>query len=399
MSEVVAKHEAAPQGPGIERSQYLVAVEQFERAARLLNLDGNTSSILRKPRRILSVNFPVRMDDGSIRLFEGYRCQHNNALGPYKGGIRYHPNLTIDEVKALSMWMTWKCAIAGIPFGGAKGGVIVNPRDLSRGELERVSRTFFSMISEIVGPHRDIPAPDVYTDSQTMAWFLDEFSKVHHESSFGVVTGKLVLIGGSLGRETATSRGVATATVEAAKMRGIDLNRATAAVQGYGNVGSYAHMFLEGLDVKVIAVSDSKGGIYKQTGLSFNELVAHKKGVGTVAGFDGGREISNEDLLRLDVDILVPAALENQITANNAGEIKANLVVEGANGPTSPEADDILYETRIESPEEKDKIGELVNLAEHDCYVTNTLSQVAKIRGTVILNGNKLMDTFHYRHG
>ncbi|TMI31630.1 Glu/Leu/Phe/Val dehydrogenase, partial [Candidatus Bathyarchaeota archaeon] len=271
MLETTSKHEAAPSSLGMQKTQYDIAVEQFQRAADLMKLDQNVQEILRKPRRILSINFPVKMDDGRILLYQGFRSQHNNALGPYKGGIRYHPNVTIEEVKALSMWMTWKCAVAGIPFGGAKGGVTVNPKLLSKHELERLSRTFFSLISEIVGPFRDIPAPDVYTDSQTMAWFMDEYSKVDRNNANAVVTGKPIIIGGSLGRDSATGKGVAVTVEEAARHLKIDLKKATCAIQGWGNVGSFAHMFLEEAGVKVVAVSDSKGGIHKKTGLWFNE--------------------------------------------------------------------------------------------------------------------------------
>jgi glutamate dehydrogenase/leucine dehydrogenase len=332
---------------GIQKNQYDMALEQFQRAADLMKLDPNVQEILRKPRRILSVNFPVKMDDGRILLYQGFRSQHNNALGPYKGGIRYHPNVTIEEVKALSMWMTWKCAVAGIPFGGAKGGVTVNPKNLSRAELERLSRSFFSLISEIVGPFRDIPAPDVYTDSQTMAWFMDEYSKNDRNNPFAVVTGKPLIIGGSLGRDSATGRGVSVNIEEAARHMKIDLKKATCAIQGFGNVGSFTHMFLEEAGVKVVAVSDSKGGVLKKTGIWFNDVSAHKKKTGSITNLPGSENVTNEELLELDVDILVPAALEDVITEKNAPKIRAKLVAEGANGPTTPEADDILFKNDI----------------------------------------------------
>ena len=341
--ETTSKHEAAPGGMGMQKTQYDMAVEQFQRAADIMRLDANTQEILRKPRRILSVNFPVKMDDGRIVLYQGFRSQHNNALGPYKGGIRYHPGVTIYEVKALSMWMTWKCAVAGIPFGGAKGGVTVDPKHLSKGENERLSRSFFSMIMEIVGPYRDIPAPDVYTDSQTMAWFMDEYSRFEKNNSIAVVTGKPIIIGGSLGRDAATGRGVSVTVREAAKQLKMDLKRSTCAIQGFGNVGTYTHQFLEEMGVKVLAVSDSKGGILKKTGIPFREVMAHKKKTGSVIGFPGSEMITNEDVLEMDVDILVPAALEGVITERNARSIRAKLIAEGANGPTSPEADDILF--------------------------------------------------------
>ncbi len=332
---------------GMGKTQYDMAVEQFQRAADIMKLDPNVQEILRKPRRILSINFPVKMDDGRILLYSGFRSQHNNALGPYKGGIRFHPNVTIDEVKALSMWMTWKCAVAGIPFGGAKGGVTVNPKGLSKPELERLSRTFFSMISEIVGPFRDIPAPDVYTDSQTMAWFMDEYSKNDRNNPFAVVTGKPLIIGGSLGRDSATGHGVSVNVEEAARHLKLNLKNCTCAIQGWGNVGSWAHKFVEEAGVKVVAVSDSKGGAHKQSGLPYNDVLAYKQNTGNVLNFPGSEPITNEELLELDVDILIPAALEDVITANNAKKIKAKLVAEGANGPTAPEADDILFRNKV----------------------------------------------------
>jgi len=345
--ETTSKHDAAPASLGMQKTQYDMAVEQFQRAADIMRLDPNTQEILRKPRRILSVNFPVKMDDGRILLYQGFRSQHNNALGPYKGGIRFHPNVTIEEVKALSMWMTWKCAVAGVPFGGAKGGVTVNPKLLSHNELERLSRSFFSMIIEIVGPYRDIPAPDVYTDSQTMAWFMDEYSKFEKNNAFAVVTGKPIIIGGSLGRDAATGRGVAVTIEEAARHLKMDLKKSTCAIQGFGNVGSWAHQFLEEAGVKIVAVSDSRGGTHKKTGLWFNEVAAYKKKTGSIINLPGGEPVTNEEILELDVDILVPAALEDVITDKNARKIKAKLVAEGANGPTTPEADDILYKNNI----------------------------------------------------
>jgi len=345
--ETASKLEGAPSGIGTQKTQYDIAVEQFQRAADLMKLEPNVQEILRKPRRILSVNFPVKMDDGRLLLYQGFRSQHNNALGPYKGGIRYHPNVTIDEVKALSMWMTWKCAVAGVPFGGAKGGVTVNPKQLSHRELEVLSRSFFSLISEIVGPYRDIPAPDVYTDSQTMAWFMDEYSKNDKGNALAVVTGKPLIIGGSLGRDSATGRGVAITIEEAARHLKMDLKKSTCAIQGFGNVGSWAYQFLEQAGVNVVAVSDSKGGVYKKTGLWFNEVAAYKKKNGSVINLPGTQPITNEELLELDVDILVPAALEDVITEDNARNIKARLVAEGANGPTTPEADDILFKNDV----------------------------------------------------
>ncbi len=343
MLETASKFEGAPQSMGMQKTQYDIAVEQFQRAADIMKLDPNVQEILRKPRRVLMVNFPVKMDDGRLLLYQGFRSQHNNALGPYKGGVRFHPNVTIDEVKALSMWMTWKCAVAGIPFGGAKGGVTVNPKLLSQSELEKLSRSFFSLISEIVGPYRDIPAPDVYTDSQTMAWFMDEYSKSEKNNAFAVVTGKPLIIGGSLGRDSATGRGVAITVEEAARHMKLNLKGATCAVQGFGNVGSWAYQFLEEDGVKIVAVSDSKGGAYKKSGIWFNDAASYKKKNGSVINLPDSQPITNEELLELDVDILIPAALEDVITKDNAKSIKAKLVAEGANGPTTPEADDILF--------------------------------------------------------
>lgn len=322
---------------------YEMAVNQLERVAKVMKLDHSVVEVLKQPKRVLIVSVPVKMDDGSIRVFTGFRSQHNDALGPFKGGVRYHPNVTIDEVKALSIWMTWKCAIAGLPYGGGKGGIIVDPHKLSKAELEKLSRGYFSAISSVVGPYQDIPAPDVYTDSQTMAWFMDEFSRIKGFNNFGVVTGKPLSIGGSLGRDTATARGLTYVVEEAAKKLRLNLKNATAAVQGYGNAGSYTHMFLEEMGVKVVAVSDSKGGIYSSRGLGYKQLAAHKAKTGSVAKFPGTTAITNGDLLKLDVDILVPAALENQLTGENAREVKATIVAEAANGPTTPEADDILH--------------------------------------------------------
>jgi len=327
----------------LEKNQFEIAVEQFDRAAELMNLDNNSREILRKPQKVLSVSIPVRMDDGSIRVFDGFRCQHNNARGQYKGGIRYHPQVTIHEVKALAMWMTWKCAVADIPYGGGKGGITVTPQQLSNGELERLSRGFFGAISDIVGPEKDVPAPDVYTTPQIMAWFMDEFSKIKRYNAFGVVTGKPLNIGGSLGRGTATARGLVFTVAEAAKRMNIDLSNSTAAVQGYGNAGAYSHMFLDEIGVKVLAVSDSKGIIYNPNGLRYNEVSSHKAKNKSVEGLPGSSYISNNELLEMDVDILVPAALENQITIDNANRIKAKLIAEAANGPITPEADDILF--------------------------------------------------------
>lgn len=326
---------------------YETAVKQLERAAKTMDLEQSAVEVLKYPRRVLTVAIPVKMDDGSVKVFTGFRSQHNDALGPFKGGVRYHPNVTVDEVKALSMWMTWKCAVAGLPYGGAKGGVIVDPHKLSVGELERLSRGYFQAISTIVGPYQDIPAPDVYTNAQVMAWFMDEYSRVKGFNNFGVVTGKPIVVGGSLGRDTATARGLSFVVEEAAKKLGLKLKESTVAVQGYGNAGMYVHRFLEELGAKVVAVSDSKGGIFSPSGLKYSEVAKHKNETGSVVDFKGAKNITNEELLEAEVDILVPAALENQITDRNAAKIRASLVVEAANGPTTPEADDILWKEGV----------------------------------------------------
>ena len=320
---------------------YQFARAQFGRAAELLELDSGTREVLRNPKRQLTVSIPVKMDDGSIHVFEGHRVQHSIARGPSKGGIRYHPGVTLDEVKALAMWMTWKCAVVNIPFGGAKGGVTVDPKQLSLGENERLTRRYTSEISILLGPDRDIPAPDVYTNSQTMAWMMDTYSMMQGYSSLGVVTGKPLSIGGSVGRNEATAEGCFVAIEEAAKRRRITLKGATAAVQGFGNAGSFVAKFLAEAGVKVIAVSDSKGGIHNPKGLELEGVASAKEKKGSVTAGKGDR-IGNDEILELDVDILVPAALEGVITRKNASKVKARIVAEAANGPTTPDADDIL---------------------------------------------------------
>ena len=327
---------------------FVSAKEHVDRVGKLLGLEGCVIEMLKSPRRELGVNFPVKMDNGCIRIFSGYRVQHNSARGPCKGGIRYHPNVTLDEVRALAMWMTWKCAVVGLPYGGAKGGVICNPKELSKGELERITRRYTSEISIIIGPQMDIPAPDVYTDAQTMAWIMDTYSMGVGHSVPGVVTGKPIEIGGSKGREEATSRGVMYIAQEAARVKGMDLKGARVAIQGFGNVGWNAARLLhqEG-GAKVIAVSDSSGGIYNEKGLDPLSVSEHKKKTGSVQNYQGARNITNEELLELDCDVLVPAALENVITKENAPRIKAKIIVEGANGPTTPEADRMLSDKGI----------------------------------------------------
>ncbi len=322
---------------------YENVLKQLDNAAKVLNLDEQVKELLQEPMRTLSVSIPVKMDDDSIHVFKGFRCQHNDVLGPTKGGIRFHPQVSEDEVKALAAWMTFKCSLVGIPYGGAKGGVIVNPKELSKNELERLSRGFIQAISPIIGPDKDIPAPDVYTDAQVMSWFMDEFSKIKGVNTPGLVTGKPVVLGGSFGRHSATARGVMYTVREAAKAIDLDLNGATVAVQGYGNAGSFSAKFLNELGCKIVACNDSKGGIYCKTGFDPVEVAKHKEETGSVKGFEGCEEISNEELLTMDVDILIPAALENQITKDNADKIQARMLVEAANGPTTPEADEILF--------------------------------------------------------
>jgi glutamate dehydrogenase (NAD(P)+) len=328
-----------------EHSLYAIAVEQFNQAADLIGLEDELRQILSTCKRELTVNFPVEMDDGSIKVFTGYRVHHNLAAGPAKGGIRYHPNVTLDEVKALAMWMTWKCAIMGLPFGGGKGGVRVDPKLLSPGELQNLTRRYTTEISILLGPHQDIPAPDVNTNPQIMAWIMDTYSMHQGHSVPAVVTGKPVEVGGSEGRREATGRGVMLVVREAAKLLGMSLIGARVAVQGYGNVGSAAARLLAGQGCRIIAVSDVRGGAYDPNGLDLAELDEYVRANGTVFGF--ATPITNADLLELDCDVLIPAAVENQITAANAHRVKAKVVAEGANGPTTPEADRILNERGI----------------------------------------------------
>ena len=324
-----------------------VAQRQFDLAAEKLNLDPGLRRVLREPRRELTVHFPVHMDDGSVQVFTGFRVQHNLGRGPAKGGIRYHQDVSLDEVKALSMWMTWKCAVVGIPYGGGKGGVIVDPKKLSLKELEGLTRRFATEISVLIGPERDIPAPDVNTNSQTMAWIMDTYSMHVGYTVPGVVTGKPISLGGSEGRNEATARGAVYCIVEAADHLGMDLRKCTVAIQGFGNAGSIAAQLMAAEGSSIVAVSDSTGGIHRAEGLDIERVIAWKKEHGTVQGFPGSRDISNMEVLATECDILIPAALENQITAKNADDVKARIVAEAANGPTTPEADDRLYERGI----------------------------------------------------
>ncbi|HTT15389.1 MAG TPA: Glu/Leu/Phe/Val dehydrogenase [Thermoplasmata archaeon] len=324
------------------------ARQQIDIVADLLGLDVGMREVLKHPKRELTVNFPVRMDDGSYRVFTGHRVQYNMARGPTKGGIRYHPQVTLDEVRALAAWMTWKCAVVNIPYGGAKGGVICDPKHMSKGELERLTRRYASEIAPIIGPEMDIPAPDVYTDSQTMAWIMDTYSMLKGYSVPGVVTGKPISLGGSEGRGEATGRGCAYVIRESAKDVGLKMKGATVAVQGFGNAGSVAaNLLYDEQGAKIVAVSDSKGGILKADGLNPHAVEAHKQKTGSVVGFPGTKALSNEELLQTKVDVLIPAALENQITPKNADKIQAKIVAEAANGPTVPKADTVLFEKGI----------------------------------------------------
>lgn len=325
---------------------YEIAQQQVDAAAALLNLPEHITNVLKRPMRVLTVNFPVKMDDGSVRVFEGYRSQHNDAIGPTKGGIRFHPDVTLDEVKALSMWMSFKCGVVGLPYGGGKGGVICNPREHSKGELERISRGFMEAIASFVGPQKDIPAPDVYTNAQTMAWMMDTYSKIAGVNSPGVITGKPIILGGSQGRNEATAQGCVYTILAALEDMGKTPAETTVAVQGFGNAGRIAARLLEEAGCKVVAVSDSKGGIYDPNGLDLAK-VGELKDNASILDYGQQYHISNEQLLELDVNVLVPAALENVITAVNANNIKASIIAEAANGPTTPEADRILTEKGI----------------------------------------------------
>jgi glutamate dehydrogenase (NAD(P)+) len=322
---------------------WLVAQQQFDLAAERLSLDPGLRRVLREPRRELTVHFPVKMDDGSVQVFTGYRVQHNLGRGPAKGGIRYHQDVSLDEIKALAMWMTWKCAVVGIPYGGGKGGVIVDPKKLSQKELEALTRRFFTEIEVLIGPEKDIPAPDVNTNAQIMAWMMDTYSMHQGHTVPGVVTGKPISLGGSEGRNEATGRGTVFCIVEAARHLGIELNKAKVAIQGFGNAGSVAATLISDEGATVVAVSDSTGGIYNSTGLEIKRVIGWKKEHGTVQGFPGSEDITNDAVLEVPCDILIPAALENQITRHNADNIKARLIAEAANGPTTPEADQILW--------------------------------------------------------
>jgi glutamate dehydrogenase len=323
-----------------------IAQRQIEQAAAIIHLSPEITDMLKRPKRVLSVCFPVRMDNGLVKIFEGYRSQHNDALGPTKGGIRFHPNVTLDEVKALSMWMTFKCGVVSLPYGGGKGGVICNPRTMSVGELERVSRGYMEAISDFIGPHTDIPAPDVNTNAQVMGWMMDTFSRAHGRNVPAVITGKPLILGGSLGRAEATARGCVTTIIEAMGIINKPIEGAKVAVQGFGNAGRTAAELLSSLGCKIVAVSDSSAAVYDREGLNV-AMLGRVKSESTLADYVQAQQIPHEDLLELDVDILVPAALENVITTANAARIKAAIVAEAANGPTTPEADRILQDQGV----------------------------------------------------
>ncbi len=330
-----------------ERSLFDVAIEQFNIAADIIGLEDHLRARLSTCQREMTVHFPVKMDDGSVQVFEGHRVQHNRMPGPTKGGIRYHQNVTLAEVKALAMFMTWKCAVVGIPYGGAKGGVKVDAKAMSLQELENLTRRFTSELMPIIGPDTDIPAPDVNTNAQTMAWLMDTYSMNVGHAVPGVTTGKPIVLGGSEGRNEATGRGVVYAIEEAARDLDMDLSDARVVVQGFGNVGGIAATLIEQVGAKVIAVSDSSGGIYNPGGLSMKAVHAYKAETGSLRGFPDAEAVSGEELLELDCEILIPSALENSITEDNAPRIKAKLIAEGANGPTTPEADLILHDRGI----------------------------------------------------
>lgn len=323
------------------------ALTQLNKTAKIINLDRNILEILKQPQRILEVNIPVKMDTGKIKVFRGFRCQYNNARGPYKGGIRFHPNVNLDEVKALAFWMTFKCAVVNIPLGGGKGGIIVNPKELSKRELEQLSRGYIKAIWRNIGPNIDTPAPDVGTDAQIMAWMRDEYEKLTGTKAPGVITGKPLDQGGSQGREQATGQGGLFVLEEIVRKLGLTPEKTTVAIQGYGNVGYNFTCLAHKAGFKIIAVSDSKGGIVLEAGLDPNKVMEHKNRASSVAGLKEAKTITNERILELDCDILVPAALEDVISGENADKIKAKVILELANGPTTPGADKILYKKNI----------------------------------------------------
>lgn len=314
----------------------------LNKAIETMELYSGAAAIIAVPERTLEVSIPVKMDDGTTKVFTGYRSQHSTILGPAKGGVRYHQNVSMDEVKTLAFWMTCKCAVAGLPYGGGKGGIIVDPAKLSKAELERLTRGYIDKIAPIIGEKRDIPAPDMNTNAQIMGWMMDEYSKLNGQYEPGFITGKAISVGGSLGRTAATGRGVVVAALEALKLKGIQPHEATAAVQGFGNVGSWTAKLFCDAGVKVIALSDVYGAIFKEDGFDCYDVDAYVKKTGSVIGYPGSKAISNAELLAMDVTVLAPCAIELQLTMENAAAVQASIICEGANGPTTPEADDIL---------------------------------------------------------
>jgi glutamate dehydrogenase (NAD(P)+) len=338
---------AVETGSHLRENPFEIAREQLRRVARTFNIDPNLVNVLSQCKKAVAVSIPIQMDDGSIRTFDGYRVTHNIARGPSKGGIRYHPDVTLDEVRSLAMWMTWKCSLMGIPFGGAKGGVVCDPKQLSVRELERLTRRYTSEIINEIGPEKDIPAPDVGTGPREMAWIFDTYSMNKGHSVLGVVTGKPLTVGGSLGRLEATARGGVYCLVEALAKRDTQMDGLRVAVQGFGNVGSYFAQFAEELGAKVVALSDSHGGIANPNGIDVRSAIAYKQETGSLAGLQGTEELTNEELVTLDCDVLAPCALEQVLTGENADQVKASIVVEGANGPTTPAADEILEDRGV----------------------------------------------------
>ncbi len=326
---------------------FVRAQQSFKEAVETLGLEPAVYEILKQPMRTFEVAVPFVRDDGTLQVFTGYRVQHNDALGPTKGGLRFHPDVNVDEVKALAMWMSVKCSLLGLPYGGGKGGIACDVDQLSEGEIERLSREYIRAVSSVIGPDKDIPAPDVSTNPQIMAWMVDEYSRIRGENTFGLITGKPLVIGGSKGRVEATGRGLVFATRQLATEMGIDFTKARIAVQGFGNVGSVAATISYRLGASIVAVSDKDGGLYNPSGIDLDDLLEYKRLNRNLVGYPKAEPISNKDLLELPVDILFPAALENQITADNAANIRARIVGEGANGPTTPEADAILFDKGV----------------------------------------------------
>ncbi len=338
---------ATPKAFQEELNPFEIAKQQFNRAADYLDLEPSMRHVLENPKRQLIVSIPVKMDGGEVQVFEGYRVQHNIARGPAKGGIRYHPNVTLDEVKALASWMTWKCATVGIPYGGGKGGVICDTKSLSRNELERLTRRYAFEIAPIIGPDRDIPAPDMYTDEQTMAWIMDTISMVRGHTELGVVTGKPISLGGSQGRSEATARGCLYALREACRVKGMTLKGSRVAVHGFGNAGANIARLVSEDGARVVAAGDSKAGVFCSSGIDITAALKHKAETKSLAGLPGTKEMAPADIVEVDCDILLPSALENAITLSNVGNVKAKIIAELANGPTTPGADRVLAEEGV----------------------------------------------------